>query len=129
MASRLLGRIVALARSSMGVAAPEPAANQTVVVCPTHQMPASVELDPNDQMIACSRRAPESSCPEDCAQQVQYAAESLEQFLVRTAGQNCEACGKAIGAEDWYASRLSAEKSGAVPSAAALTRITCFACR
>ncbi len=100
------------------------AARRSVVVCPRDQMPAAVTLDADNRLHACSRRKDEATCSEDCIPQLQYAAEDLETFLRRNRGQSCRVCGKAIGANDWYKSRLApahrphADSRGAAPAAA-----------
>lgn len=71
-------------------------------------MPAAVTLDADNRLQACSRRADEATCSEDCTPQLQYAAEDLEEFLRRNGGKSCGVCGKPIGADDWYKSRLAA---------------------
>ena len=87
---------------------------ETVVVCPSSQMPAAAVVDHDNQIVSCSRRPLAASCSEDCSPQLRYTTDDLERFLRKAKEKKCIACDKPIGTEDWYASRLR-ENSTAIP--------------
>ena len=80
----------------------------TVVICPTAELPAQVELDGVQRMGSCSRWPELEGCSQACMPQIRFSADDLREFTARYEGKPCTSCGVAIGGDDWYRSRLAA---------------------
>ena len=82
-----------------------------VVVCPTAKLPAEVKLDTSLGLESCSRWPEYGDCAQTCASQIQFSAESLEDFIALNGGRRCAHCAAVLTATDWYDNRLSALRS------------------
>jgi hypothetical protein len=82
--------------------------HRSVVVCPQVHLPAAVDFD--DSLVLEARsRSPDLSCKQECALQLQFSADALENFVNVHREQGwCRICGTMLAADDWYASRMSA---------------------
>jgi hypothetical protein len=80
----------------------------TVVICPTAELPAQVELDAVQRMESCSRWPELEGCSRACMPQIRFSAEELREFTAPYEGKPCTSCGVAITGGDWYRSRLAA---------------------
>ena len=122
------------AHKSLGVKRSAQAEAQTVVICPSSQMPAAVVMDCEEHMLDCSRRPADAMCSEDCTPQLRYTVDDLQHFLSNNEGRMCAVCWKPIESDDWYASRLSASTramnklSGSSSVMKAHSVDTCYAC-
>lgn len=82
---------------------------KTVVICPTAQRPAQVEVDPAHGLQSCSRWPElQAACTEACMPQVRFSAEELKDFTTRYRGKRCASCGAQLTRDDWYSNRLAA---------------------
>ena len=72
----------------------------TVVVCPKNELPAEVNLDANLDIVLCSRRPTNEDCSQQCAPQIQFSAESLQEFVATHVGEECACCGAALTGGD-----------------------------
>ncbi len=83
-------------------------ARTTVVICPTRELPAEVELALDHRMESCSRWPELQGCSQSCTPQVQFSPEDLNDFAARYEGKECASCGAVLSRDDWYKSRLAA---------------------
>ena len=80
---------------------------RSVVLCPKANLPAEVGIDQSLGIKACSRLPALQQCQEDCALQLHFCSEELQDFLSHPPGW-CSVCGTMLTGEDWYASRMAA---------------------
>ena len=95
----------------------QPRQKTTVVVCPKNELPAEVNLDADLGIESCSRQPKNEDCTQECAPQIQFSPESLQDFAAMHVGEQCACCGAALTGEDWYKNRLGALRStGGAPT-------------
>ena len=87
----------------------------TIVICPTAELPAQIAVDAEQRMESCSRWPQLERCSQTCMPQVQFSADTLQEFLARYEGKSCTLCGATMNAYDWYESRLAAIEEKAAP--------------
>lgn len=80
---------------------------RSVVLCPKANLPAEVGIDQSLGIKACSRLPALQQCQEDCALQLHFCSEELQDFLTHAPGW-CSVCGTMLTGDDWYASRMAA---------------------
>lgn len=102
-------------------------AKTTVVICPTMELPAAVELAPDHRLESCSRWPGLEGCSQSCISQAQYSAEDLNDFAARYEGRKCALCGAALSRDDWYKSRLAAlDVQTGMPEVSGVVRTSSF---